>query len=225
MKRTSRTREHTPAGAEDSGARGQHERRRDRPAARLRALPVAARAVAQPAAGDQRRRAAAVEVDRGLAPSRPSARELLEREAGVVARAAVAGDRDDPPGARPSAARGWRPSVMSESNWRAPAEKPSGSPARAYATAPPATSSGPACRRSPRGAARERVARRRSARRRPARAGTSARSPHGASKGTWRRATPRVRSSPSGTPAGRVKKPPTSASCTPRAAHQVARRA
>ena len=62
------------------------------------------------------------------------------------------------PGASPSAARGWRPSVMSESNCAWPAEKPSGSSARVKHGAPSRTSSGPACSRSPRGCGGELVA-------------------------------------------------------------------
>jgi hypothetical protein len=55
--------------------------------------------------------------------------------------------------ARASAARGWRPAVMSESNWWAAVENPSGSsPSRATGR-PSWTSSGPACSNSPRGAA------------------------------------------------------------------------
>ena len=41
----------------------------------------------------------------------------------------------------------------------------------------------------------------------------------GAANGTCLRTTPRVRTSPSGVPSGRTKKPPTIASSTPRAAH------
>ena len=168
-------------------------------------------------------RAAAVEVDRGLARRaghQPG--ELVEREAGVVGasgrrrrRASIRRRR-----ARPSAARGWRPSVMSESNWRAPAEKPSASHLARVGDARRRRAAGrPAAGRR----AARREASRRAIRATPpcdvhARAGRA----QGASNGTWRRATPRVRSSPSGTPAGRVKKPPTSASCTPRAAHQAA---
>jgi hypothetical protein len=47
----------------------------------------------------------------------------------------------------------------------------------------------------------------------------------GGSNGTCRRSTPRVRTSPSGVPFGRMKKPPIIASPIPRAAHHAASRA
>ena len=53
----------------------------------------------------------------------------------------------------PSAARGWRPSVMSESNCSEPAEKPSRSVSASKQIAPSPTSIGPACSRSPAGLA------------------------------------------------------------------------
>ena len=57
----------------------------------LRRLPVPPRPVAQPAPGDQRRRAAAVEVHSRLAAERGHQRgQLLQRQAGVVARPPVA---------------------------------------------------------------------------------------------------------------------------------------
>ena len=68
------------------------------------------------------------------------------------ATATIASARD------PSAARGWRPSVMSESNWPAPAEKPSWSSSGSNAIAPSRTSMGPAWTRSPRGGRRRLLA-------------------------------------------------------------------
>ena len=65
------------------------------------------------------------------APSRPASGQLVERQPGFVVGAAVAGHGDQRAGGRaPSAARGWRPTVMSESNCPAPAEKPSSSVVR-----------------------------------------------------------------------------------------------
>ena len=142
--------------------------------------------------------------------------ELHEREAGVVG---ARGRRRRRRGARrrrrPSAARGWRPSVMSESNWRGAGREALGRPrARTRRAAGHEQRAGLQQVPARRGAERVAAA---IARRRPATCTHARTSPQGASKGTWRRATPRVRSSPSGRPSGRTKKPPTIASATPRA--------
>ena len=80
-------------------ARQEQQRRRDRAPTRLRRLPVPERLVAQPPSGDQRGRAAAVQVDRGVAAeAHEHARELLERQARLALGAAVAGDRDQAAG-------------------------------------------------------------------------------------------------------------------------------
>ena len=80
-------------------AREEQQRRRDRAAARLRRLPIPERLVAQPPAADERRRAAAVQIDRGVAAeAHEHARELLERQARLALRAAVARDRDQAAG-------------------------------------------------------------------------------------------------------------------------------
>ena len=106
---------------------------------------------------------------------------------------------------------------MSESNCPCPAEKPSTSPSTQGA--PSRTSSGPACRRSPGGSAGS-SSRRASATWPPTTCRHARTSPHGASKGRAGRAMPLVRSSPSGVPAGRTKKPPTIASATACSRHQ-----
>ena len=133
--------------------RQEQQRRRDRPAA-------AARARRRPhTAGCAAARRDTSEVD--PPPSRLSAVWQPRAASSSASSSSVspASRRERPsqatasrrPGASPSAARGWRPSVMSESNCAWPAEKPSGSSARSKHGAPSRTSSGPACSRSPRG--------------------------------------------------------------------------
>ena len=106
---------------------------------------------------------------------------------------------------------------MSESNCPCPAEKPSTSPSTQGA--PSRTSSGPACSRSPGGSAGS-SSRRARATWPPTTCRHARTSPHGASNGRAGRAMPLVRSSPSGVPAGRMKKPPTIASATACSRHQ-----
>ena len=81
-----------------------------------------------------------------------TAGELEHRQPGIdVGAPPVAGHGDErvvaDPERRPRVAA-W---VMSESNWPVAALKPSWSASRIEATAPSATSSGPACKRSPSG--------------------------------------------------------------------------
>ena len=187
-------------------------------------LPAGARPVAQPAAAHQRGRAAAVEVERvSRAERRQQRGELLERQPRVVARAPVDRDREQP--AVGDAQRRARVAAVGyvRVELAAPARKPSGSASRPNTGAPSQTSSGPACSRSPRGVGSELVAAARCRCRRRARARTRARVP-GRAERDVAAGDARVRTSPSGIPPGRTKKPPTSAS-TRRAPRTTARAA
>ena len=105
---------------------------------------------------------------------------------------------------RPRAQRGCRPTVMSESNCAAPAEKPSRS-SPSISERPSDTSSGPACTRSPGGSSgsASRCARRTA----PSTCTQRALGPHGAAIGSWATASPSIRTSPSGRQGSRTKKP------------------
>src|SRR5919204_1426356 len=71
---------------------------RHRPAAREDDPVLFARGVAQPPAAHQRRRSAAIEVERDVRAERGQRRgELAQREAGLVVGAPVAGDGEHPP--------------------------------------------------------------------------------------------------------------------------------
>ena len=188
-------------------------------------LPRAARAVAQAAAADQRGRAAAVEVQRRRAPSARSARPALRASCRRRGAAAVAGDREQP--AVGEAERGARVAAVGDVGVElglAGAEALAIVRARKTGT-PSRTSSGPACRRSPRGCGGQLVAR---GDRRDAAAHVHARAHVGpgsverdvAAGDAARADLAQRRSRP-----GRTKNPPTSASSTPRAAHQGSSRA
>ena len=126
--------------------------------------------------------------------------------------------------ATPSAARGWRSLVMSESNCSEPPLKPSWSAVGSKATAPPATSSGPACRRSPggsRGASPRAMTRTTPS---PSLTTHARRAAHGPGTGSWPTARPPSHTSPSGRYGSRTKNPPTTASCTPDERHQTSSR-
>ena len=176
-------------------------------------LPVPTRPVAQPAPGHQRRRATAVQVQSRLAPERRHQRgQLFQRQPRVMARAPVARDGEDTPRRQPQS----RPRVAAVGDVgvelrlagaEALAVRPrGGTPARRRAPATGRPAAGRrAAQRAARRAARCCVT--------PPCTCTHARTDdHGAANGTCRRATPRVRTSPSGVPSGRTKKPPTSAS-------------
>ena len=90
----------------------------------------------------QRRRAAAVEVDRLLGTerrscSRASSTEIAVRRRGPSGRPSAATTTSELPLAlMPSAHRGYRPTVMSESNWDAPAREAPRGPRRRSRRAP-----------------------------------------------------------------------------------------
>jgi hypothetical protein len=114
--------------------------------------------------------------------------------------------------AMPNAARGWRPALRSESNWWAPALKPSLSRVPA-STLPLSTSSGPACSRSPRGLLGS-IPRGAISTSPPSIAMHDLQASHGESNGTDMWTSPPVRSSPSGVVDESMWKPPASASAT-----------
>ena len=172
------------------------ERGRDRAAAALGDALVGVGAVAEPASGDQRGGAASVEVDRAVREVDEDGGEFLEREARVGAGAAVAGDREEL--AVRERERGAR--VAGGGDVGVELRGPGGEPLAVVV----AVVDGGAVADEQRagleevalGMGGERVA------------------------GGDARGIPLVRSSPSGSPAGRVKKPPTSASRTPWERHQ-----
>lgn len=83
-----------PARVVDSTARHERDRGADRAPGREVDAALGARPVDERAVAHERRRPASADVDRG-AELEHQARELGQRQAGVVARAPVAGDRED----------------------------------------------------------------------------------------------------------------------------------
>ena len=134
-------------------------------------------------------RAAAVEVDGAPgAQRRHQRRELAQREARLVRERPSQATASSRPRVRPRAARGWRPSQMSESNWALPGREALGVVAVAHdrrGRRAPAAARPAADRRAgrPAGGRGRRAAPGGRPRRR-----TSGRGPSGGSKGTLRRA-------------------------------------